>query len=87
MDKKKVEDFFNNVGKPAYKKAGYKTLRVTWVHTGGPMNMGILIGELDSLADLERVDTVKEMQKAVAEFCRRFPNVEVTRTKILEVIE
>jgi len=51
------------------------------------MNMGILIGELDSLADLERVDTVKEIQEATAEFRRRFPDTEVTRTKILEVIE
>lgn len=61
-------------------------IRVTWVHTGGPMNMGIVIGELDGLAHLERVWAVKELQEAGAEFGQRFPDAEVTR-RILEVIE
>jgi len=75
-----------NVAKPADEKAGYKMQRFAWVHTGGPMNMGIFIGELDSLADIERVWTVKEIQEATEEFGRRFPGVEVTR-RILQVIE
>lgn len=86
VDRKQVEDFMKNVAKPADEKAGYKMVRFTWVHTGGPMNMGIFIGELDSLADLERVDTVKEIQETGAEFGRRFPDTEATR-RILQVIE
>ncbi len=82
VDKEQVEDFINNIGRPACEKAGYKTIRFAWTHIGGPMNMGIFIGELDSLADMERVRTVKKMQEAVAEFERRFPKVEVARSKI-----
>ena len=87
VDRKQVEDWVNNVSKPADEKAGYKMIRYAWTHIGGPMNMGIFIGELDSLADMERVWTVKEIQETTAEFRHRFPNAEVTRSKILEVIE
>lgn len=87
VDRKQVEDFVNNVSKPADEKAGFKMIRYAWTHTGGPTNVGIFIGELDSLADIERLETVKEMQEEAAEWGRRFPNVEMTRTKILEVIE
>ncbi len=87
VDKKQVEDFTNNVWKPACEKAGYKMLRNAWTHTGGPMNILTTIAELDSLADIERVWTVKEMQEAAAKFWRRFPNMEGARSKILNVIE
>ena len=87
VDRKQVEDWVNNVHKPAGEKAGCKMTRFGWTHTGGPMNMLIGIRELDSLADIERVGTVKEMQESGAEWGRRFPNAEVTRSKILEVIE
>ncbi|TKJ46881.1 hypothetical protein CEE34_06620 [Candidatus Aerophobetes bacterium Ae_b3a] len=87
FDRKQVEDFFNNVWKPAQEKAGYKMIRYTWTHTGGLGNTLIGIVELDSFADIERVWTVKEMEEAAEEFDRRFPNAEGGRTKILEVIE
>ncbi|GAH90069.1 unnamed protein product [marine sediment metagenome] len=87
IDRKQVEDFFNNVARPACEKAGYKMIRFTWTHTGGPMNTLIGIAELDSFADIERVWTVKEMQELAAEWGRRFPTAEGGRTKILEVIE
>ncbi len=87
VDRKQVEDFLNNVHKPAAEKAGYKMIRYTWTHTGGLGNTLIGIGELDSFADIERVWTVKEMQEAEAEWERRFPNAEGGRSKILEVIE
>ena len=86
VDRKQVDDFANNVAKPACEKAGYKMIRFAWMQIGGPTNMGIFIGELDSLADLERMWTVKEMQEYTTEFRRRFPNVEMTR-RILEVVE
>ena len=87
VDRKQVEDHVNNVAKPACEKAGYKMVRYAWVHTDGPVNTLIAIGELDSLADIERVWTVKEFQEATAEFNRRFPNAKGARSKILEVIE
>ena len=87
VDRKQVEDWVNNVAKPAWEKAGAKMVRAAWIHTGGPMNTLIGIAELDSFADIERVWTVKELQECAAEFGRRFPNVEVTRSQILEVIE
>ena len=87
VDREQVEDWVNNVAKPAHEKAGYKMVRYAWLHTGGPRNMGMLIGELDSFADIARVRTVKEMQESGAEFGRRFPGTELTRTRILQVIE
>ncbi|TKJ46876.1 hypothetical protein CEE34_06595 [Candidatus Aerophobetes bacterium Ae_b3a] len=87
VDRKQVEDFINNVAKPAYDKAGCKMIRFAWTHTGGPMDVLTVIVELDSFADIERVWTVKEMQEFVAESGRRFPTAEWGRTKILEVIE
>jgi len=87
VDKKQVEDFLNNVQKPADEKAGCKMIRFAWTHTGGPMNILTIIVEWDSFADIERVWTVKEMEEAAKEWGRRFPNVEGGRSKILEVIE
>jgi len=86
VDREQVEEFMNNVARPAWEKAGYKMIRFAWVQTGRPMKVGIVIGELDSFADLERVCTVKEMQECAAEFGRRFPDTEVTR-RMLEVVE
>ncbi len=83
FDREQVEDWVNNVAKPADEKAGCKMSRYTWTHTGGPMNILTCITEFDSLAGLERV--YKE-QKYGAEFSRRFPNAEGSRSKILEVI-
>lgn len=85
VNREQVEDFVNNVARPAWEKAGYKMIRFAWVQTGGPMKVGIVIGELDSLADIERVCKVKEMQESAAEFGRRFPDTEVTR-RIMEVV-
>jgi len=87
VDRKQVEDFVNNVARPAWEKAGAKMLRPAWIHTGGPTNTLIGIAELDSFADIPRVWTVKELQESAAEWGRQFPNAEVTRSKILEVIE
>ena len=87
VDKEKVEDFLNNVCKPANEKAGYKMTRWAWTNTGGPMDVLTFIGELDSFADIERVWTVKEMKELAAEWERRYPNAEGGRIKILEVIE
>ncbi|GAG56723.1 unnamed protein product [marine sediment metagenome] len=87
VDRKQVEDFINNVAKPAREKAGCKMVRWAWTHTGEPMDVLTVIVELDSFADIERVWTVKEMQELAAEWGRRFPNAEGGRTKILEVIE
>ncbi len=86
VDKAELKSFWNSVYKPACKKVGYKMFRSCWIYTGGPMNMEIFIGELDSLADLQRVETAKEMQEAQAEWQRRFPGAEVTQ-KILQVVQ
>ncbi|GAH90068.1 unnamed protein product [marine sediment metagenome] len=86
VDRNQVEDFVNNVWKPAGEKAGYKMIRWTWMHTGQPVEELVVIGELESLADVDKVWTIKEMQEAAAEWGRRFPNAEGGRTKILEVI-
>lgn len=87
VDRKQVEDHVNNIAKPACEKAGYKMVRYAWVHTDGPGNTLIAIGELETLADVERVGTVKEYQEANEEFDRRFPDAKTVRSKILHVIE
>ena len=87
FDRKQVEDWVNNVAKPADEKVGCKMSRYAWTHTGGPMNVLTIITEFESLADLERVWTGKEFQEGAAEWGRRFPTAEWGRTKILEVIE
>jgi len=86
VDKEQVEDCIKNVVIPTRTKAGYKNQCFAWMSIGGPTNLGILIGEIESLADIERVATLPEMEKAGEEFFERFPDVELTR-RILEVVE
>ena len=86
IDKKEVDDFFKNVMRPALEKGGQKRPRFGWMSIGGPTNLGILIGELESLTDIERAWSIKELQEASEEFDRRFRGVEVTK-RILEIVE
>jgi len=86
IDKKEVDDFFKNVVRPALEKGGYKRLRFGWMSIGGPTNLGILTGELESLADIDRAWSIKELPEASEEFDRRFRGVEVTK-RILEIVE
>lgn len=85
VDREFTEHFGKHVVAPACEKAGFKMIRFGWLRNGEGMNVGIFIGEMDSLDELEKYWESKEHQQLEKEIARLFPEIEA-KVRIVEVI-
>jgi len=86
VDKDEVEEFVEDIVIPNSEKAGFKNIRVGWVVGEEEENIGIFIGEMDSLEELETYRDSEEHKKFHEEVEKRFPGIE-EKGRIVEVIE
>jgi len=86
VSREEVEEFVRNTVIPVSEKAGFKNIRVGWVLNEEGENLGIFIGEMDSLEELKAYRDSEAHQKFHEEVEKRFPGIE-EKVKIVEVIE